>query len=92
MRNVQGRNMLELGGVWVDEGFKDKARTVIVKAQSDAYFRILERHPVVKDVYRLGNYVVWVTPSNTALVIDTDQGKDKLSDEEIDKLFVAAKK
>jgi Ca-activated chloride channel family protein len=46
----------------------------------------------MKDVFRLGNYLVWVTPSNTALVIDANDGKEKLTDEEIDKLFVAAKK
>ncbi len=40
---------------------------------------------------RLGNYLVWVAPSGTALVIDTAEGKDKLSDDEVDKLFVAKK-
>jgi len=64
----------------------------VVKAQSDAYFHILERHAAVKDVYRLGNHLVWVSPSGTALVVDANDGKDKLSDEEIDKLFVVAKK
>jgi Ca-activated chloride channel family protein len=39
-------------------------------------------------VYRLGNHVVWVTPSGTALVIDTTDGKEKLDDAEIDALFV----
>jgi Ca-activated chloride channel family protein len=34
---------------------------------------------------------VWLTPSGTALVIDTSEGKEKLSDEEINKLFVAKK-
>jgi Ca-activated chloride channel family protein len=63
----------------------------VVKAQSDAYFRILERQPQVRDVFRLGNHLVWVTPSRTALVIDTSDGKEKLSDAEIDKLFVAGK-
>jgi Ca-activated chloride channel family protein len=89
LRNVQGRNCLELGGVWIDEGFDPKMPTLVVKAQSDAYFRLLERHPKVKDVFRLGNHVVWVAPNGTALVIDTSDGKEKLSDEEIDKLFVA---
>ncbi len=92
LRNVQGRNVLECGGVWIDEGYGAKTNTVTVKAQSDAYFRILERHEVVKDVYRLGNHLVWITPSGTALVVDCNDGKEKLSDEEIDKLFVSAKK
>jgi Ca-activated chloride channel family protein len=91
LRNVQGRNCMELGGVWIDEGFDAKMPTLVVKAQSDAYFRILERQPQVKDVFRLGNHLVWVTPNGTALVVDTGDGKDKLSDAEIDKLFVAKK-
>jgi Ca-activated chloride channel family protein len=91
VRNVQGRNCLEIGGVWIDEGFDAKTPTLVVKAQSDAYFRILERRPEVKDVYRLGNHVVWVTPSGTALVVDTTEGKEKLADDEIDRLFAAKK-
>jgi Ca-activated chloride channel family protein len=92
LRNVGGRNCLELGGVWIDEGFDPKMTAVVVKAQSDAYFRILELHPEVKDVYRLGNHVVWVTPSGTALVIDSNDGKDSLKDAEIEKLFAARSK
>jgi Ca-activated chloride channel family protein len=91
LRQVNGRSCMEIGGVWIDEGFNAKMVTVTVKAQSDVYFRILERQPQMKDVFRLGNYVLWVTPSGTALVIDTTQGKEKLTDAEIDKLFVARK-
>jgi Ca-activated chloride channel homolog len=91
-RLIQGRNVMEVGGVWVDEGFTAKTKALVVKAQSDAYFRILEKQPKVKDVFRLGNYLVWLTPSGTALVIDASNGKDKLADAEIDKLFVMAKK
>ncbi|HZY86896.1 MAG TPA: VWA domain-containing protein, partial [Gemmataceae bacterium] len=92
LRAVLGRNCLEVGGVWIDEGFDAKTPTLVVKAQSDAYFRLLERHPEVKAVFQLGNHLVWVAPSGTALVIDARNGKDKLSDEEIDKLFAAKKK
>jgi Ca-activated chloride channel family protein len=88
---VAGRNCLELSGVWIDEGFDAKMPAVIVKCMSTAYFRILERHPEVKDVFKLGNYLVWVTPNRTALVIDLNDGKEKLADAEIDKLFVAKK-
>jgi Ca-activated chloride channel family protein len=90
-RQVYGRNCLEMGGVWVDEGFEAKMATVVVKAQSEAYFKLLERQPKLKDVFRLGNHLVWVAPNGAALVIDTSRGKDKLTDDEIDKLFVARK-
>jgi Ca-activated chloride channel family protein len=90
-RQCNSRTCIELGGVWIDEGFDPAMKTVIVKAQSEAYFAILAKQPKMKDVFRLGNHLVWVTPSKMALVIDTDDGKDKLSDEEIEKLFVVAK-
>ncbi len=61
----------------------------MVKAQSDAYFKLLERQPKLRDVFKLGNHLVWVAPSGTALVIDTSTGKDKLTDDEIAKLFAA---
>ena len=41
----------------------------------------------MKDVYRLGNHVVWIAPSGTALVIDANDGKEKLDDAEITSLF-----
>ncbi len=91
LRQVQGRNVMEVGGVWVDEGFTPKTKAVVVKAQSNAYFRILKKRPEVKDVFRLGNHLVWVTPSGTALVIDSNDGKDELSDKDIDTLFVVKK-
>ncbi len=90
-RNVAGRNCLEFGGVWIDEGYTSKAKSLVVKAQSDAYFRLLERHPELRSVFQLGNHLVWMTPNGTALIIDTQDGKDKLNDKEIDDLFVAKK-
>lgn len=91
-KKVANRNCLEVGGVWIDDGFDPKMEVVAVKAMSDAYFRILELQPQVKEVFRLGNHLVWVTPSGQALVVDANDGKDKMSDEEINKLFVLAKK
>ena len=87
-RQVYGRNCLEIGGVWIDDAYKADTKSITVKAQSDAYFRILELHPTIKDVYRLGNHVVWISPSGTALVIDLNDGKEKLEDAEIEALFV----
>ena len=65
---------------------------VTVKAMSDAYFRILERHAKVKEVFRISNHLVWVTPSGTALVIDSNNGAERITDAEIDRLFVATTK
>ena len=86
-RLANGRNCLELGGVWIDDAYKAETKSVTVKAQSDAYFQILEKHPEMKEVFRLGNFVVWIAPSGTALVIDQNTGKEKMDDAEIAALF-----
>ncbi len=91
-RNVQNRNVVEVGGVWIDDAFTTKLETVAVKAQSEAYFRILELHPQVKDVYTLGNYLIWVTPSGTALIIDANNGVETMEDAAINRLFVPPSK
>ncbi len=91
LKNANGRNCLEFGGVWLDEGFDAKMATFTIKAQSDAYFKLLERQPKMREVLTLGNHLVWVTPNGTALIIDTTTGKEKATDGEIDALFVAKK-
>ena len=91
VRRVQSRNCVEIGGVWIDEGFTPKTKTVAVKAMSRAYFRILARHPEARDVFRLGNHLVWVAPSGDALVVDTNDGREDMSDADIDRLFAAKK-
>src|SRR5262249_13194126 len=90
-RVANGRNCYEIGGVWIDEKFDAKTPTLVVKSQSDAYFRILELQPKMKDGFRLGNHLVWMAPNGTALVIDAGNGKEKLDDKEINALFVAKK-
>ncbi|HUS39289.1 MAG TPA: VIT domain-containing protein [Pirellulales bacterium] len=89
IRRVANRNCMEYGGVWIDEAYSAKTPTLAVKAQSDAYFRILERQPQMKKVFGLGNHVLWITPNGTGLVIDAVDGKDQLKDREIDMLFAS---
>ena len=89
---VQSRNCLEVGGVWIDDGYNPKMPSVAVKAMSGAYFRILQKHPKVREVFQLGNHLVWVTPSGTALIIDQNDGREEMSDADIERLFVAGPK
>jgi Ca-activated chloride channel family protein len=91
VKTAAGRACVRLNGVWTDQGFDAKLPVVKIKAQSDAYFRVLERHGEMAEVFRLGNRVVWVTPSRSVLVIDPQGGIEQMSDEEIDRLFVAVK-
>lgn len=91
IKQISGRSMIEVGGVWIDEGFQKSMPTMIIKAQSDAYFRLLEKQPQLRKIFGLGNYLIWVTPGNTALVIDTQEGKNTISDKEIEQMFAPNK-
>ena len=84
---VANRRCMELGGVWIDDGFRPEMPTLTVRAQGEAYFRMLARHPGLKDVFQLGNHVLWIAPNGTALVIEAERGQEQLSDREIDALF-----
>jgi Ca-activated chloride channel homolog len=86
-RLVAGRTLIEIGGVWIDQGFDPKMPTVVVKAFSPAYFQLLERQPQLKELFQLGNYLVWVAPSGSALVIDLAHGEEKWDEAKMSKLF-----
>lgn len=90
-RQVNGRTLVDVGGIWVDQELKAETKEIVIKAQSDAYFRILEKQPLMKDVFRQGNHLVWITPSGVALVVDPLHGKEQISEEEITALFLAKK-
>jgi Ca-activated chloride channel family protein len=87
-KRVAGRNCIDVGGVWIDEGFTAKTPHIVVKAMSEAYFKLLEKQPPLKEVFKLGNYLIYITPSGTALMIDAGEGKETLTDAEIAQLFV----
>ena len=91
IKQISGRSMIEVGGVWIDEGFLKTMPTMVIQAQSDAYFRLLEKQPQLRKLFGLGNYLIWVTPGNTALVIDTQEGKNTISDHEIEQMFAPNK-
>jgi Ca-activated chloride channel family protein len=92
VRKAFNRTLLEIGGVWIDEGFDAKMKTVSVKAMSKAYFSLLERQPKLREVLSLGNHIIWVTPSGEVLLIDTADGLEELAAADIDRLFVPAAK
>lgn len=86
-RMANRRNCIEINGVWVDDQNKKDTPTLNIKTMSNAYFKLLEKKPEMKEVFALSQSVVWITPSGIALVIDPNSGHDEITDEEITKLF-----
>jgi Ca-activated chloride channel family protein len=90
-RSVLGRNLVDINGAWIDDQLKQETPKFEIKPMSNAYFKLLEKHPEMKEVLQLGNALVWIAPSGTAIVINPKSDKEEASDEEIDKLFAAKK-
>ena len=41
----------------------------------------------MREVFQLGNHLVRVTPSGTALIIDQNDGREEMPDADIERLF-----
>jgi Ca-activated chloride channel family protein len=87
-RKAAGTRFVLYRGLWVDERFRADAAVTGVKFASEAYFRLLEKAPVLAEAFKLGTDVVYVTTSGQALVI-SDAGQEHLSDAQIEALFAA---
>jgi Ca-activated chloride channel family protein len=81
VRRVGERSFYWYAGFYVDGNYTDKLPTIRVKYLSDAYFKLLEKHPSLKDVYALGDRLI-VVLNGTSLVVD-DGGKEQLAEEEM---------
>jgi Ca-activated chloride channel family protein len=86
VRLVGGVRFQQIEDVWVDDRFTKTTHTFRLRSLGAGYFVLLKLHPELKDVFALGRRVVWVSPSGTAIVIDT-KGQENASDDTLGRLF-----
>ena len=89
-RTIVGRTFRKVGDAWVDQGFTPKMPTLRLRVLGKAYFRLLASHPELRSVFALGNRITWVSPSGTAVIIDS-QGRDDADQASLDRLFENAR-
>jgi Ca-activated chloride channel family protein len=58
VRRVGSRTFTVAGGKWIDQRKADSLRLVKVKAFSEAYFKLMETIPELKEVFALGDKVI----------------------------------
>ncbi|HUQ99764.1 MAG TPA: VIT domain-containing protein [Gemmatimonadaceae bacterium] len=68
-------------GVWTDVRYKQSTTIVRVKPYSEAYFRLIDAIPDLKEPFSVGDRLI-VTGKNVAIELVPD-GKDQLSDREL---------
>lgn len=81
-RTVDGVRYMNVDGVWVDERVKEGAQIVAVQYLGAAYFKMLELHPELKNLFALGEHVLFLTPSGQAVLIAAE-GKDEIPEAEL---------
>jgi Ca-activated chloride channel family protein len=80
-RRVGSRVFLKRGDVWVDAAKSDSARTVRIKPFSDAYFKLIDAIPDLRDIFALGDKV---TVGTKAVTIElTDDGSTSISENDL---------
>ncbi|MDP2898371.1 MAG: VIT domain-containing protein [bacterium] len=88
LKNINKRNFYRIRGVWVDSEFTEKMQTINVQFGSDAYFKLLELKPELKDILTLGERLV-VTVDGKAIFIAEDV-KEPISSDDLEKAFTKA--
>jgi hypothetical protein len=83
-RRVGGRLFALRGEVWTDLRRAEPAKTVKVKSFSEAYFKLIEAIPELKEIFALGDKVV-VTGKEVAIEIGPI-GAETLSDSELKRI------
>lgn len=90
MQNAQNRGnrqMTNYRNVWVDEKFQGTEKLTKVRWGSEAYFRLARENKDMNDIFSMGQRVVVVTARNQAVVVDTDDGVDKLDEAQVKEIF-----
>jgi Ca-activated chloride channel family protein len=83
-RRIGARVFVLRGETWTDARKTDSTKTVKVKPFSEAYFKIIDSIPELREVFSLGDKVI-VTGRDIAIEIGAD-GAETLSDSELKRI------
>lgn len=81
-RTIGGKTFLHVDGIWIDETVTPDVKPVELKYLGSAYFKLLELRPELKEIFALGEHVLWVSPTGQAIFITTE-GRDEVPEEEL---------
>lgn len=85
VQNIARRTFYQRGDYWEDDRVKPNQKFINIKQFSDAHFKLLSKYPRLSQYSTLGN-IRLVLENNQAIEIGPN-GKDSLSDKEIDELL-----
>ena len=80
-RRVGSKVFLKKGDAWVDAAKSDTARTVRIKPFSDAYFKLIDAVPQLRDIFALGDKVTVGTKAVTVEL--ADDGSTSISENDL---------
>jgi Ca-activated chloride channel homolog len=87
-QTIMGRNLLEIQGVWLDEGYDGKSVSIEIKTFSEGYFELLRLQPELKTLFSQGSRIVFRTPSGIFLILDPNRGDEKVTEGQIKQWFI----
>ena len=93
IKNVSNRAFYQVGPVWQDATFDDKKQTQVVKVKlySPAYFALTRRNAQLAKWASVGDNVLIAANATQAVQFSAD-GKENLTDKEVDALAGPAQK
>ncbi len=86
-RNINRRNFYKIGETWVDSEYKEEMTKIRVRYGSEAYFKLLELKPELKDYLALGTNLILTVNGNAIFIEDVEKMEDEVKISELEKLL-----
>lgn len=80
-RRIGARRFMLRGGIWTDVARSDSMRTIKIKPFSEAYFKLIDAIPDLREVFALGDKIVVATRSLSIEV--TESGSEAIGESEL---------
>jgi len=80
-RRIGSRLFKLSGDTWIDASRSDSAKTITIKPFSEAYFKLIDAIPELREVFSLGDKVV--VTGRTMTIKLTESGSSTISDDQL---------
>lgn len=92
VRRIDGRTFALVSGYLVDSGLTEEAKAIEITFGSDAYFDLIALRPDLRKALAAGRFIVVMVSPDTAIVVRSEGGLEKLDDEMRAKIKAGAPK
>ncbi len=86
-KNINRRNFYKIGEIWTDSEYKEDMPKIKIRYGSDAYFKLIELKPELRDYLALGTNLILTVNGKVIIIEDVEKMDDEVKVSELEKLL-----